>query len=295
MDALLELASTSVGGHATVGHVAGTALTFLLYEVSRFTCCEWFTRAFCAKTYDAMTVVDKRMWLSRMVSNMHVVTSLYFAFTAIFANRPAWEACGGTWDCGSLLVARGETDLNCQIALVNSAGYFVSDVVDLARTRWGLGYKKDSGPLVFGHHLSGIGASVATIYFNRGALLFIVWMLTELTTPFANGLYFFAKLNQPTLRTLSGMALLVGFATTRLPLSPLTGYYVLFHHREEYLTMPFYLLRYLEVLLGFATLMNYFWFWRILLGTLKAAGLVKKKMTADDAKYFSKAEGAKVD
>lgn len=267
-------------GHMELWQVAGLMVAFAAYEVGRFTLCPLISRLLFPKTYPALDLVHTRMWLSRIVSNLHVAASMTLAIASLLAELPQWQGCNGNgWDCGSYVVATSRTSFIAAVALLNTSGYFLSDTLDLARTRWGLGDISDSGVLIFGHHIFGTGACMLMLAYDRGALIGMVWLLTELSTPFANALWFFTKSNQKQARRVSGICLLVGFLMVRIPISPLTAYYMLVKHRdlyEEHLPAPLWWYQIFSLV--FATFMNYFWFYRIVLGTLKSLGLTKKKV-----------------
>lgn len=112
--------------------------------------------------------------------------------------------------------------------------------------------------------------------YGKMMTIYVAWILTEASTPFLNGVWFFGKMERKGLRAASGALLWLVYLPTRILYSPLTAYAIV-QNWPTFAMMPPGLTGCLLVMLVFATIMNYFWFYKISLGLLKALGKLSKE------------------
>ena len=101
-----------------------------------------------------------------------------------------------------------------------------------------------------------------------------VYILTEVSTPFLNNVFFCEKMGLKGMRTLSGLLLLVSYVPSRIALSPITAC-AIWVWWGDFAKQPAVLLGYLLGMLLLATVMNYFWWYKILVGCLKGLGVLR--------------------
>jgi hypothetical protein len=101
-----------------------------------------------------------------------------------------------------------------QFAVANTCAYLVYDLVDLM-VNFATHGEHDGGPLVYMHHIFGILSYVNFYAYGKFGLIVVAWILTELSTPFLNMIWFFGKLDMHTARTAAGCLLWAAYIPTR--------------------------------------------------------------------------------
>ena len=96
-----------------------------------------------------------------------------------------------------------------------------------------------------------------------------------MSTPFLNLIWFGGLLKMQKMRTVSGIMLWLSYIPSRIFASPATAY-LLWVNRAELENMPGFLTGYLYFILAFATIMNYYWFYKITQGMVKALKKLQK-------------------
>mmetsp|Transcript_8594 Transcript_8594/g.25850 ORF Transcript_8594/g.25850 Transcript_8594/m.25850 type:complete len:267 (+) Transcript_8594:168-968(+) len=216
-------------------------------------------------TYRGLDPFGRQQWVSRVISLLHACVALVVS----------WRAVAGLdcYRCAESVVHLSTDAID--FAMAHSGGYLFHDLVDiLLASRW---YGKlDGGPLVFAHHACGVLGYALAMAYKKAGYVWVVYILTEVTTPFLNGVFFFEKMGRQNLRTACGVLLLLSYAPTRILLSPLTLQSIL-DHWVHYRSLPELYFGWLMSMLALATTFNYFWFYKILVGCLKGLGLMKSK------------------
>lgn len=202
---------------------------------------------------------EKAQWLSRWISLIHCFPACWLASVAILAEPGEYWTDATLIDSNSWLSQR---------AVANTMAYMIHDVVDLLANYLTHG-KSDGGALVWCHHIFGIGCYLHFYSYGKFAVIVCAWILTELSTPFLNMIWFYEKLKMPNARTYSGVLLWVAYLPTRMLLSPLTGV-ALYDFWPSFQRLPTLCYGQFITMLSFATVMNYFWFYKITKGLIKA-------------------------
>ena len=104
-------------------------------------------------------------------------------------------------------------------------------------------------------------------------------MLTEASTPFLNNVFFCEKLGWQRCRTANGAALFLSYIPSRILLSPVTAA-AIYTWWPDFAKQPRALLAYLLGMLGLATVMNYYWWYKIGVGCLKGLGVLPSSSKA---------------
>ena len=212
-------------------------------------------------TYKELSPFDKTGWTGRLVSLTHAPIAVALAWRCL----RDYEC----WTCAATLIHAH--DSKGVFALAHTGGYLLHDFVDLLIN--GRKHKKyDGGPLVFLHHVAAICSYCIVASYRKCTLLYVIWILCELSTPFLNGIWFFSKMKLKPQRTVCGLMLFLSYVPTRIGASPATAA-ALYAARDDVKELPAFLVGFLLAMLGFATVMNYFWFYKISLGIAKALGL----------------------
>lgn len=219
-------------------------------------------------TYKELSPFDKTGWTGRLVSLTHAPIAVALAWRCL----RDYEC----WTCAATLIHAH--DSKGVFALAHTGGYLLHDFVDLLIN--GRKHKKyDGGPLVFLHHVAAICSYMIVASYRKCTLLYVIWILCELSTPFLNGIWFFSKMKLKPQRTACGLMLFLSYVPTRIYASPATAA-ALYAARDDVRELPAFLVGFLLAMLAFATVMNYFWFYKISLGIMKALGLGAKKKAA---------------
>ena len=211
-------------------------------------------------TYKGLGAFDKAGWVGRLVSLTHAPIAVVFAYDAL---RP-YEC----WTCADTFMHAH--DAKGVFALAHTGGYLLHDFVDLLINGRKHG-RFDGGPLIFLHHIAAVCSYTIVASYPKCTLLYVLWILCELSTPFLNGIWFFSKMKMKQWRTVCGLLLFLSYIPTRLYASPATAA-ALYAAREDVRALPNFLAAFLLAMLTFATVMNYFWFFKIALGVRKALG-----------------------
>ena len=219
-------------------------------------------------TYKELSPFDKTGWTGRLVSLTHAPIAVALAWRCL----RDYEC----WTCAATLIHAH--DSKGVFALAHTGGYLLHDFVDLLIN--GRKHKKyDGGPLVFLHPVAAICSYCIVASYRKCTLLYVIWILCELSTPFLNGIWFFSKMKLKPQRTVCGLMLFLSYVPTRIYASPATAA-ALYAARDDVRELPAFLVAFLLAMLVFATVMNYFWFYKISLGIMKALGLGARKKAA---------------
>eukprot|EP00322_Chrysochromulina_rotalis_P011874 CAMPEP_0115871288 /NCGR_PEP_ID=MMETSP0287-20121206/22785_1 /TAXON_ID=412157 /ORGANISM="Chrysochromulina rotalis, Strain UIO044" /LENGTH=231 /DNA_ID=CAMNT_0003326077 /DNA_START=40 /DNA_END=735 /DNA_ORIENTATION=+ len=214
------------------------------------------------------TAFERDCWNSRVTANIHVLLCVVASLCAIY-NVPTPFLSVET-----LVLAR---TWELEYTMLHTAGYLAWDLCDKFRMMRHPGGTFDGGPLIFVHHAMGVVGYYLCIGYGRGATLFVLFIMTELTTPLVANLYFYEKAGDQRKRVLSGVALLVAFVPVRLCLSVFCVWVLWHHYDAGFADMAPPYLAFMVGALGTATTLNYYWWSRILLGSLRAVGLLQKQ------------------
>ena len=192
-------------------------------------------------TYKELSPFDKTGWTGRLVSLTHAPIAVALAWRCL----RDYEC----WTCAATLIHAH--DSKGVFALAHTGGYLLHDFVDLLIN--GRKHKKyDGGPLVFLHHVAAICSYCIVASYRKCTLLYVIWILCELSTPFLNGIWFFSKMKLKPQRTVCGLMLFLSYVPTRIYASPATAAACRARRREG--TAAF-LVGFLLAMLGFATVM----------------------------------------
>ncbi|KAJ1452968.1 TLC domain-containing protein [Pelagophyceae sp. CCMP2097] len=166
-------------------------------------------------------------------------------------------SAGGLWTASALIHA--DTWL-LALCLCHTAGFLLYDLADMVRARQRLG-RSDGGPLVLLHHLFGILGVLIGVGHHNCAALYALFVFTEVSTPFLNNVFFAEMRGDAFLRTVNGVLLFLTYAPrVILPPAVASAVYKLWpEFRKVALAMRLYVL----AMLAFATVMNYYWWYKI--------------------------------
>ena len=223
-----------------------------------------------SSTYMSLpTGFEKGCWSARVTGNIHVVLCTAAGLYSLWTLPAPFLSAEG-------LVLAHTWEL--EHTMLHTSGYLLWDLCDKLRMMARHpGASFDGGPLIAVHHLMGVFGYHLSIGYGRGSTLFVLYILTELTTPCVANLYFCEKAGDQRQRTLTGVALLGSFVPVRLALSPFCFYVLWRFWDEAFADMAVPYRRWMIGSLGAATALNYYWFSRILIGSLRALGVLKKK------------------
>ena len=196
-------------------------------------------------TYKELSPFDKTGWTGRLVSLTHAPIAVALAWRCL----RDYEC----WTCAATLIHAH--DSKGVFALAHTGGYLLHDFVDLLIN--GRKHKKyDGGPLVFLHHVAAICSYCIVASYRKCTLLYVIWILCELSTPFLNGIWFFSKMKLKPQRTVCGLMLFLSYVPTRIYASPATAA-ALYAARDDVKELPAFLVGFLLAMLAFATAVSY--------------------------------------
>ena len=152
------------------------------------------------------------------------------------------------------------------ITLMNTTGYFIVELIVLFRN-WFKYNEIDGGVLMIFHH----GLSFTTYYISynvmMGQHIETLFLLNEVSTVFLNGIYFWS--HRPRLRLIPGIGLIITFFVFRI-LMFFRISYIFVRNWSVIAEMPFYFVANLGFVTVFFSIMNCYWFGKILSGFRKA-------------------------
>lgn len=138
--------------------------------------------------------------------------------------------------------------------------------------------------MMFLHHIFGCMGYIHSLVYGKTMWVYVVWIVSEASTPFLNQMWYAEKQKNSTLRTVSGIFLFFSYIPCRLALSPATAY-AIYSSWDDLKKTPLTCYAWLCFVLVFATIMNYYWFYKIAKGCFKAVrklrngGVAKAKQT----------------
>jgi len=218
--------------------------------------------------YRKLSRADRIEWGSRVVSTLHAIFVTY----------------------GSGLVLLTEDVVHDHPFIGHSSvaewynkvliGYFVYDLMLV------LGEKqiRTVGTLV--HHILGLIGYIASIEYQEGLLICVLFAFTEITTPFVNNRWFLAitKKTNTKIYIFNGLLMTLGFIVVRVLFAPGYSFYAIFAHWDELQALK--TLRNLIFLCLFGvTILNIYWTGLMVKGLLRH---VNKSKTAASQQSIKK-------
>eukprot|EP01080_Neovahlkampfia_damariscottae_P007995 gene7995-12460_t len=235
-----------------------TIFFVVLFFTSRFV----FSYLLFTKTYNALSFRKKLDWDCRINSTINAIVGVYYMVYTYLYLPEAFDDFFNFWNP----VFTYSLSFTC--------GYFIQDIVIVI-------YEFDVPMLI--HHAMGVtGLFLSTSTGLAGPVL-IVYLGTEITTPFLNARWFLSELGykETTLYLLNGLTGTVLWLIFRIGVIPYFYYklYFLWDHFLEHTPMAM-----VVICLLYATilnLLNSFWFYKIMSGLMKILKGDKKKEKKD--------------
>eukprot|EP00026_Physarum_polycephalum_P013732 Phypoly_transcript_14165.p1 GENE.Phypoly_transcript_14165~~Phypoly_transcript_14165.p1 ORF type:complete len:280 (+),score=33.17 Phypoly_transcript_14165:127-966(+) len=259
---------------ATIAFVAGWILYFLSHYVSKFL----------FRSYSDLKPAVQVDWCSRIVSNINAVVATYGALTVLatkdFDKFPltAWNEDGGFY---------------IQILL----GYFAYDFILILANK----ELQSVGTIV--HHILGLLNYGLVCISGQEQYLALLWMATELTTPFVNMRWFLAvtKQSHTMLYTINGLAMTLAFLCWRVIYIPTKAFYTLYYFSDHFYLLYPYMQPSIPLSIPAITLLNIYWTSLMIRGIISVLMGKKKRKGGEGNETQGKSnvgrvkEGVKVD
>lgn len=242
-----------------VGQVRAVGAFLALYVFLRHAVVPALSARLCETYATKLSAWERAQWCGRWISLLHCFPAVYLAAAAIAAEP------GRYWTAATVVESFTAAS---ELATANTFAYLAHDLFDLLKNVAVHG-KHDGGPLVYAHHVFGILCYVNCYSYGKFGVVVCAWILTELSTPFLNAIWFYEKLGMRDARTYAGCALWLSYVPTRVALSPVTAA-AAYEFWASFERLPLLCYGQFVAMLSFATVMNYFWFYKITKGLLKA-------------------------
>lgn len=249
-------------GWGLLSSILSSIVCFVLYKYTRT-----ITSAI-VPIYKKLSRTDQRNWDSRYSSNIHAVLCVYFAYYLVWNNDFFWRE-------GPIpMILR--TNAQTYIALGMSFGYFAVDFISTVKYNMG-------GTEMLLHHLGSL-MSVTTALVTGDCHCHTLWMLvTEFTTPLINNRWWLDKmeLKHSQLYVINGLAILVSWIFARMAVFP-PFFYVVWKTRDQIFVIT-HLSKFLATVVPIIlTVLNTYWFVKIVKGAYKVLFSAKKEAAKED-------------
>lgn len=271
---LVNLLGVSEAEAYTFWFVFKGALVFALMYALFYKLSHYFSSAFFS-TYRNLPDHDQAEWNSRIVSNVNAVL---MCIDMLYTLPMHTGAQAIIFDPSIWLIPIVVTILMCRFA-----GYITYDLalILIYRKKW------KGVPSILFHHVLAFAAWGVFMYYGQGMWYFYSLSLMEGTTPFVNQHWFFTTCNMKDSKyyMYNGVLMFVGFFVMRVLLTTaifIQFWLVSYPTRELY---PPFLIWAVPMWIFAIAALNYFWFYKITRGMLRAwkttqKGAAAKKGTA---------------
>ncbi|KAL0489646.1 5 TM domain-containing transmembrane protein [Acrasis kona] len=197
-------------------------------------------------------------WDSRIVSNVHAIFVSVMAIYTLFFEEKTFSLTSSTRVTNATMMI--------------SAGYFLYDIIIVL-----MYFRNDLGMIA--HHLLGFGGWILVCSYDLGVYIGMIFLLTEISTPFVNGRHFLSTMNMRTsmLYKVNGILMWAVFGAVRMPIVfilPIINYYWL----DQYLNAPKIMFTFCNTLYLVISCLNVFWFYKITTGILKVLSGEEEKL-----------------
>ncbi|CAL4953932.1 unnamed protein product [Urochloa decumbens] len=239
--------------------LAGIAMCGAVYEMTRK------VSSRCFKGYSRLSHMQKVEWNNRGFSTFHAVVAAAISFYLVVISDLFTE------DVNNGIIIDRKSWLSDAMFGV-SIGYFLTD---LAMILWY--FPSLGGKEYLLHHGLSMYAIGLALLSGKAHMYILMVLFTEVTTPFVNLRWYLDVAGQKTcsLYLYNGVALFVGWLVARIILFVYLFTLMYFHYDQarSIFTLGFYSL---VAVPSTVSVMNVFWFWKILKGMVKTLSRRRK-------------------